>query len=81
MPDVTTLEAALQPVASALEADGYLLHARQDDGGVQIEIAAGPDACEDCLVPKSLMSRMIETTLTAAGISAPLVDLRYPADR
>ncbi len=43
-----------------------------------MRITAGPEACEDCLVPKDMMARMITSTLAAAGVSADRVDLIYP---
>lgn len=78
--DQQSLERALAPVASALAADGYELTARFEEDALAVRIAAGPAACEDCLVPKSLMARMIVSALTDAGVPAGQVDLTYPND-
>ncbi len=41
-------------------------------------IAAGPDACEDCLVPKGMMADMIRNVLHDAGVEAGELELTYP---
>ena len=51
---------ALQPIVAALAADGYQLSATFEGGSLKVGIVAGPDACEDCLVPKSMMTVMIK---------------------
>jgi hypothetical protein len=72
------LDRALEPVSAALAADGYALSARRDGEAVAVRIAATPEACDDCLVPKELMARMITGALADAGLGASSVDLRYP---
>lgn len=74
----STLDRALEPVSSALAADGYALTARLEGGALAVRIAATPEACEDCLIPKDLMGRMIASALAGAGLTASSVDLRYP---
>jgi len=76
--DQQDLDHALEPVSSALAADGYVLSARFEEDALTVRIAAGPDACEDCLIPKSLMARMIGSALADAGVAAGRVDLTYP---
>jgi molybdopterin/thiamine biosynthesis adenylyltransferase len=65
-------------LASALEADGYHLAIDEADAKLSVVITAGPDACEDCLVPKELMRGMLSSEL---GVDAELIDISYPADR
>jgi hypothetical protein len=65
-------------LSSALEADGYRLAIDEADAKLSVVITAGPDACEDCLVPKDLMRSMLSAEL---GVDAALIDITYPADR
>jgi molybdopterin/thiamine biosynthesis adenylyltransferase len=65
-------------LSSALEADGYHLAIDEADAKLTVVITAGPDACEDCLVPKDLMRGMLSNEL---GVDAALIDITYPADR
>jgi molybdopterin/thiamine biosynthesis adenylyltransferase len=65
-------------LASALEADGYHMAIDEADAKLSVVITAGPDACEDCLVPKDLMRGMLSNEL---GVDAALIDITYPADR
>ena len=39
-------------LSSALEADGYHMAIEEADAKLSVIITAGPDACEDCLVPE-----------------------------
>jgi hypothetical protein len=65
-------------LTSALEADGYHMAIEEADAKLSVIITAGPDACEDCLVPKDLMRSMLGSEL---GVDAELIDITYPADR
>jgi molybdopterin/thiamine biosynthesis adenylyltransferase len=64
-------------LSSALEADGYHMAIDEADAKLSVVITAGPDACEDCLVPKDLMRGMLSTEL---GVDPALIDITYPAD-
>jgi hypothetical protein len=64
-------------LTSALEADGYHMAIEEADAKLSVIITAGPDACEDCLVPKDLMRSMLGSEL---GVDAALIDITYPAD-
>lgn len=70
-------EEGLATVRATLEADGYLLDVKEDGERLDAWITAGPDACEDCLVPKDLMKVMMEQAL---GVPAQSIDLRYPGE-
>lgn len=75
---IQTITHRLDDIRSGLEADGYELIVRgQDEDALEIEIAATPDACEDCLVPKEIMSRIIATKLE---LEPSHIKLNYPAD-
>jgi hypothetical protein len=66
-----------------LAPDGYdaIIHEwpEGDFGRVRIEIVAGEDVCEDCLVPKTVLASVISTRLPP-GLEVTAADLRYPAD-
>ena len=64
-------------LTSALEADGYHLAIEEADAKLSVVITAGPDACEDCLVPKDLMRSMLSSEL---GVDPAFIDITYPAD-
>jgi hypothetical protein len=64
-------------LTSALEADGYHMAIDEADAKLSVVITAGPDACEDCLVPKDLMRGMLSNEL---GVDGSLIDITYPAD-
>jgi hypothetical protein len=78
-PEIT---AALAALADMLAADGYALDVAGDGGNALIaRIAAGPDACADCLVPKSMMQLYLQEALKSLGDSAPRnLRLVYPGE-
>lgn len=70
-------EAALDGIRGTLAADGYRLAAASNGPGIEVRITAGPDACADCLVPKSLMRGVLRSAL---GVPEHEITLIYPAD-
>ena len=77
-----SLRSALQPIADALAADGYILECSRSMELTVLDVTATPAACEDCLVPKDMMLRMIVRRLDDAGVisSNYALTLRYPND-
>jgi len=75
--DQSAIEAALQPFAEMLAADGYELHSRLEGEVVELKIVAGASACEECLVPRTVMEPIMSNALGEAGLSVE-IDLRYP---
>jgi len=73
------VEAALSPVLETLAADGYEGTFAVVGNSLRLQISAGSEACEDCLSPKEIMSRIVAKALTNAGLELE-VELRYPAD-
>lgn len=67
---------ALTELRSSLETDGYRIDVERGSR-VDVRITATPDACPDCLVPKSLM---LSTLGQALGVSEDSIDLSYPDD-
>ena len=73
----TQLQTVLAPLVTALEADGYSAVIEEAPGLVSFEIVAGPDACEDCLSPRQVMTGIIESVLRQNGYLVEL-RLKYP---
>src|ERR1700676_1551012 len=69
--DLTTASvgAALEPVSTMLEADGYGLVVDVLPQGLHVTITAGPEACKECLVPKPVLEGVLRHTLQKAGIA------------
>jgi hypothetical protein len=58
------LDDALQRFRDMLASDGYTLSwSVTDQGRVVVQIAAGPDACADCLVPRPVMETIMSKAL------------------
>ncbi|GAA1917354.1 hypothetical protein GCM10009775_07220 [Microbacterium aoyamense] len=72
------VEAALGGLRTALEAGGYGLSVDEvrDDGTVQLAITAGPDACEDCVMPDDMLVLMAGRALVERGLPTGEVRLR-----
>lgn len=73
---------ALASLGTMLDADGYRLSLSEEGTSTLIAtIAAGPDACEDCLVPKEMMRRYFEDALRpVCELGLPEIRLVYPGD-
>jgi len=67
----------LQDIAAMLEADGYNLAVEEVGHRVALTVSPGPDACEDCLVPKDVFRGIAAHQL---GIEGDLIDITYPVD-
>lgn len=74
---IERLEEALEPLVSALEADGYSAEIAERPGVISFKITAGPDACVDCLSPRVIMEPTIINVLRRAGFNHSL-ELTYP---
>lgn len=62
----TTVAAALREFRDMMARDGYELSWSEiEDRRIVVEIAAGPDACSDCLVPKPVMESIMSDALDA----------------
>ena len=80
MADVHAVEQALAGLRTGVQADGYDLQVEAVDHGVaRVRIVAGPNACEECLVPKSIMTGTIRMSLRALP-EITSIQLAYPLD-
>jgi Fe-S cluster biogenesis protein NfuA len=63
--DTSTVEAALDDIRPALQADGFelLCESIDGDGVVSVGLQAKPDACLDCLVPDDMLVQIIESSI------------------
>ena len=64
-------------IATMLAADGYDLAVEESGARVALTVSPGPDACEDCLVPKDVFRGIAANQL---GIEGDLIDITYPVD-
>jgi len=67
----------LRALQSSLAADGYGMEVRELSGRMDVSISASPQACADCLVPKSLMRGILRQVL---GVGEDAIDLTYPRE-
>jgi hypothetical protein len=74
--------AALDSMARMLSVDGYDLDVDVDEASIALTVRATPEACAECLVPKSSFAMMASRLLADAGIDASPEALlvAYPAD-
>ncbi len=65
-----------------MAADGYALEVSgTDSGGLVVAILAGPDACQECLIPKEVFAGMLSSRLNSEGMEFSGLTLVYPSDR
>lgn len=74
---------SLTTISEALQADGYELSAKLEGGELHIQISATDGACEDCLIPQSLMREMVASAMVDAGQPLPDEDIQisYPGQK
>lgn len=72
----------LAPFITGLEADGYRLEVTLQPDRMDLRVEAGPEACDDCLIPKGMMEEMFRARLTeeATGLPHANLTLAYPTD-
>jgi len=75
------VEAALAQLRAGYQADGYdLLVDDLTDGVATVRIAAGADACEECLVAKPIAEAILRASLRGLP-EIKSVELIYPKDQ
>ncbi|GLZ47866.1 hypothetical protein Acsp06_40510 [Actinomycetospora sp. NBRC 106375] len=72
------LDRALAPLRHLVARDGYALTWSVRGGAVAVDIAAGPQACEDCLAPRPVIAGVLADALAGSGWR--LGDLSLPTD-
>jgi hypothetical protein len=72
-----TVTSTIDKLRAMLEPDGYdLVVAAQRADTVDLQVVAGSEACEDCLVPKEVFAQVVSQYLDPAGLH--LGELTYP---
>ena len=74
---MTIDQAQLDQLKQTLQADDYRLDVDVQGESADVQIVAGPDACEECLVPKPLMQSMLAPVL---GVEPASIRLNPPSD-
>ena len=80
MINIEAINAALTPTRQGLEAAGFQLSLADNNGRLQMIVAAGESACEDCLVPKSMFRKMAADEIRDGGVPPVEIDVTYPID-
>ncbi|GAA3214850.1 hypothetical protein [Microbacterium terregens] len=69
--------ATLDELQTMLSVDGYSLSVETADGKTKAVITAGEGICEDCLVPKVVMTGLLAQAL---DVPAEQITLEYPEE-
>jgi hypothetical protein len=82
LPTHDDVDASIEPLRAGLDADGYDMEIAAIDDKIRLRIVARDDACEDCLVPKEVMTRIIAAKLQdhQATVSPDDIEITYPVD-
>jgi hypothetical protein len=76
--DMHLVKERLQPAYEFLAADGFGLEVAEEAGTLDITVTAGADACAECLVPKDVMTGILNQMLDPEGANPPTLRLTYP---
>ena len=68
---VTQARSALAPLIDATRMDGFELDVAAEADGLVLTVSATPDACAECLVPKSIFLSMVSNALDGGGVQVP----------
>jgi hypothetical protein len=72
-------EGALEPLATALAADGYQLGVTvTGPGAARVVVVAGTDACAECLIPQEMFADIAGRRLQEALGGTWVVEVVYP---
>ena len=77
---MASVDTQLDGLRESLEADGYDLRVDSLEGGrLTLSIVANEGACEECLVPKTIMTELVKQSLSD-GSGVTDVEVHYPTD-
>lgn len=77
--DLAAADDAITETRKGLEASGFSVTCAQNDGVLTVSIAAGPDACAECLVPRPVLQSIIGNELAGRGVQVGGIEIVYPA--
>jgi len=76
---VSQVHSALAPLIAATRVDGFEVDIAAETDDLVVTVSATPNACAECLVPKSIFSSMVSTALESGGVHVPgKIRLVYP---
>jgi len=78
--NLEAITASLAATREGLDASYYSLEVAERDGHLLLTVAARPEACAKCLVPKSLLLQMVRDEIAEGGLEVGEIDLVYPED-
>ena len=78
--DLNAVNAAIVGTRDGLEAAGFAIDCADHGGRLLLTIQAKENACEECLVPKSIFTSIVRDELTGAGLSIDAIDVVYPVE-
>lgn len=65
-PEVASVDTALRQIRDTMASDGYELTWSESGGQrIVVRIAAGPDACADCLAPRPVLEAILSDALSS----------------
>ncbi len=79
--NLAAISASLEELRQGLVASGFDLELEEGDvEELTVTVRPGPDACTECLVPKSMFRRIILDSIGQTEASPPAVVVQYPSD-
>ena len=78
--DIVAISASLAATREGLDAGHFSLDVSEQDGRLKLTVGAGPEACAECLVPKSLFLQMVRDEIAEGGLEVGGIDIVYPED-
>jgi len=78
--DIVAISASLAATREGLDTGHFSLDVAERDGRLKLTVGAKPEACAECLVPKSLFLRMVRDEIAEGGHEVGGIDIIYPED-
>lgn len=78
--NLEAISASLAATREGLDAGHFSLDIAERDGRLVLMVGAKPEACAECLVPKSLFLQMVRDEIAEGGLEIGGIDVVYPED-
>ena len=78
--NLEAISASLAATREGLDAGHFSLELAERDGRLLLKVGARPEACAECLVPKSLFLQMVRDEIAEGGLEVGGIDVVYPED-
>jgi len=79
--NLEAISASLTATREGLDAGHFSLDVAERDGRLLLTVGARPEACAECLVPKSLFLQMVRDEIAEGCLEVGAIDVVYPEDR